>query len=100
MLIYAFAFNVWFCLDYIIGLVLYGYLDVGKLIYTGDDPLKLAAVVFAAVGALYTLNKICEWYIHNWATHPIAQNLSVYSNNNRTWMDVAADINREYQRFI
>lgn len=70
------------------------------MIDTGENPYALVAVVFPMVGALYTFNKICEWYIHSWATHPIAQNLSVYCNNNTTWMDVAADINKEYRRFV
>ncbi|EFN85991.1 Transmembrane protein 129 [Harpegnathos saltator] len=85
-------------LDYIMGLMFYGHLDVGKWVYSGENPIGLIIVVFVTVGTLYTLNKICEWYIHNWESHPIAQNLSVYSNNNISWLDVAADINKEYRR--
>lgn len=78
----------------------YGYLDIAKLIYSGENFFGLAAVVFVIVGVVYSLIKICEWYIHDWSTHPIAQNLAVYSNHNTSWMDVAADINKEYRRFI
>ncbi|XP_032662636.1 transmembrane protein 129 [Odontomachus brunneus] len=87
-----------FPLDYILGLVYYGYLDIPKLVYTGENFFTLTAVVFAAVGTFYTLNTICEWYMNDWLTHPIARNLAVYSNHNTSWVDVAADINKEYRR--
>ncbi|XP_014482017.1 PREDICTED: E3 ubiquitin-protein ligase TM129 [Dinoponera quadriceps] len=87
-----------FPLDYIIGLSFSDNFDFGKLLDSDKMTLGLVAVIFALVGAWYTVIQICEWYIHDWAVHPIVQNLSVYSNNNMSWQDVAADINREYRR--
>lgn len=78
----------------------YGHLDIAKLIYSDENYLGVVVVVFTTVGVVYILIKICEWYIHDWSTHPIAQNLATYSNNNTSWLDVAADINKEYRRFI
>ncbi|XP_024941675.1 E3 ubiquitin-protein ligase TM129 [Cephus cinctus] len=50
------------------------------------------------MGPAYTLHKVLSWSANNWSTHPIAQSLAVYCNNNTTWMAVASDINIEYRR--
>lgn len=62
--------------------------------------LWLFVVIGAMLGPLYVLYKIFEWSKYDWSTHPIAQNLATYSNNNTSWRNVASDINIEYRRFV
>jgi len=75
-------------------------MDTGKLLLADGNYLGLLVILCVTIAPLYTLNKVLEWSAHDWDTHPIAQNLSVYSNNNTPWTTVASDINTEYRRFI
>lgn len=88
------------CTGYVLGLLFFNHIDAGKLLLIDGNYLGLLIVLCVTIAPLYTLNKVFEWSVHNWTTHPIAQNLSVYSNNNTSWMAVASDINTEYRRFI
>ncbi|XP_020286754.1 E3 ubiquitin-protein ligase TM129 [Pseudomyrmex gracilis] len=83
-------------LGYILGLIFFGHVDTAKLIDRNN--FELIVILCIAIVPLYTLHKICEWYIENWNKHPIAQNLAAYSNNNTSWTSVASDINTEYRR--
>lgn len=85
-------------LGYILGLIFFGHMSAAKLFFADGISFGLLITFCATIGPLYALNKIFEWSIHNWTTHPIAQNLAVYSNNNTSWISVAADINIEYRR--
>lgn len=85
---------------YVLGLLFFDHIDAGKLLLADGNYLGLLIIFCVMIAPLYTLNKVFEWSAHNWATHPIAQNLSVYSNNNTPWTSVASDINTEYRRFI
>ncbi|KAL6423661.1 hypothetical protein ACFW04_010286 [Cataglyphis niger] len=85
-------------LGYILGLIFFGHVEAARLFLAGENFLGLLIVLCFTIGPLYILNKVFEWSAHDWATHPIAQNLSVYSNNNMSWMSVASDINVEYRR--
>lgn len=89
-----------FCSGYILGLIFFGHVDAAKLFHVGGNFFGLLVVLCFTIGPFYMLNKVFEWSAHDWATHPIALNLSVYSNNNMSWMSVASDINVEYRRFI
>ncbi|XP_039304211.1 E3 ubiquitin-protein ligase TM129 isoform X2 [Solenopsis invicta] len=83
---------------YILGLLFFDHVDAGKLLLGDGNYLGPLIVLCVIIAPLYTLNKVFEWSTHNWTTHPIAQNLSVYSNNNTPWTAVASDINTEYRR--
>ncbi|EZA52281.1 hypothetical protein X777_08951 [Ooceraea biroi] len=83
---------------YIVGLIYLDHIDVAKLLFTGESPIRLLIVIYITIGPLCMLNEIGEWFIHDWALHPIAQNLSAYSNSNTSWITVACDINTEYRR--
>ncbi|KAL6263853.1 hypothetical protein P5V15_003934 [Pogonomyrmex californicus] len=85
-------------LGYILGLIFFNHIDTGKLLLADGNYLGPLIVLCVMIVPLYILNKVFEWSAHNWTTHPIAQNLSVYSNNNTPWTVVAADINAEYRR--
>jgi len=81
-------------------LVFFGHIDIAKLLFTEGNSIALLIIIYVAIGPLYVLNKIFEWFIHNWSSNPIAENLSAYCNNNTSWLSVASDINTEYGRFI
>jgi len=93
-------FSFFFYTGYILGLIFFGHVDATKLFLVGGNFFGLLIAFCFTIGPLYILNKVFEWFSHDWATHPIAQNLSVYSNNNMSWTSVASDINVEYRRFI
>jgi len=81
-------------------LVFFGHIDIAKLLFTEGNSVGLLIIIYVAIGPLYVLNKIFEWFIHNWSSNPIAENLSAYCNNNTSWLSIASDINTEYGRFI
>ncbi|XP_072766918.1 E3 ubiquitin-protein ligase TM129 [Anoplolepis gracilipes] len=85
-------------LGYVLGLIFFGHVDTAKLFLIGGNFFGLLVVVCLTIAPVYTLNKVLEWSSHDWAMHPIARNLSIYSNNNMSWMSVASDINVEYRR--
>ncbi|XP_024889457.1 E3 ubiquitin-protein ligase TM129-like isoform X1 [Temnothorax curvispinosus] len=85
-------------LGYVLGLLFFDHIDAEKLLLNDGNYLGPLIVLCATIVPLYTLNKVFEWSVNNWATHPIAKNLSVYGNNNTPWTSVASDINTEYRR--
>ncbi|XP_011059453.1 PREDICTED: E3 ubiquitin-protein ligase TM129 [Acromyrmex echinatior] len=85
-------------LGYVLGLFFFNHIDPGKLLLVDGNYLGPLIVLCVIIAPLYILNKVLEWSAHNWATHPIAQNLSIYNNNNTPWTAVASDINTEYRR--
>lgn len=85
---------------YFFGLVLTGNVDAAQILLGEENPLWLVLVACALVGPLYTLYKVLQWSMKDWANHPIVDGLAVYCNNNTTWLAVASDINIEYRRWF
>ncbi|XP_070516545.1 E3 ubiquitin-protein ligase TM129 isoform X1 [Cardiocondyla obscurior] len=86
-------------LGYVLGLLYFNHIDAEKLLLADGNYLGPFIVLCLVIVPLHTLTKIFEWSAHNWATHPIMQNLSLYSmffNNNIPC--VAKSINTEYRR--
>ncbi|KAJ8686301.1 hypothetical protein QAD02_022095 [Eretmocerus hayati] len=83
---------------YLLGLVVTGHLDAAQVFLGKDNPWWLVLSACALIGPLYALFKVLQWSSRNWSTHPIAESLSVFCNNNTTWLAVAADINIEFRR--
>ncbi|XP_034949818.1 E3 ubiquitin-protein ligase TM129 [Chelonus insularis] len=85
-------------LGYVAGLSLFGHIDVIHLLFGTEQPIWSTLCLCALVGPIYSLYRILIWSQTNWSKHPIAINLSVYCDEeNKTWMDVAANINREFK---
>ena len=85
-------------LGYLLGLVFFGNVESARIFLGQDNPLWPTLAVCSLIGPIYTLYKVVCWSRNNWATHPIAESLAVYCNNNTRWMSVASDINIEYRR--
>lgn len=83
---------------YLLGLVLTGHVDAVEVILGNENPWWLFLSACALVGPLFSLYQVLQWSRNNWATHPIAESLAVYCNNNTTWLSVASDINIEFRR--
>lgn len=85
-------------LGYILGLIFFGHDNA-----MGQRDIQILGYnlwpffVCCTLLPLYVFYKIFYWLSNDWSTHPIAENLSVYCNNNTNWILVASDINREYQ---
>ncbi|XP_044593761.1 E3 ubiquitin-protein ligase TM129 [Cotesia glomerata] len=83
---------------YIIGLTLLGYIDTVQLLIGTEHSLWLTLSLCALVGPLYTLARIINWSRNDWSQHPIAKKLAIYcDNDNKSWIDVASNVNIEFQ---
>ncbi|XP_015114489.1 E3 ubiquitin-protein ligase TM129 [Diachasma alloeum] len=82
---------------YIIGLSLLGHLDAAQVFLGTEHPLWLTLSICALVGPIYALNLIVNWSRNHFSKHPIAKALGIYCNERGTWLDIAADVNREYK---
>ncbi|XP_033209594.1 E3 ubiquitin-protein ligase TM129 [Belonocnema kinseyi] len=83
---------------YLLGLVLFGNIETARIFLGSDNPLWPTLAVCSLIGPIYAVYKVLCWSRNNWATHPIAESLAVYCNNNTRWISVASDINIEYRR--
>lgn len=77
-----------------------GNADAAEIILGNENPWWLVLTAGALLGPLFSLYKIFKWSANSWSTHPIAESLAVYCNNNTTWLAVAADINIEFRRLL
>lgn len=82
------------------GLIAFHHIDTDMLMtYEHFSPLLVSSFIVTLIIPIYVLLKVHKWSINNWSMHPIAQCLTVYCNNNTTWLSVASDINIEYRRY-
>lgn len=90
-----------YCLSgYLIGLYLFGHMDY-DYIYSGKaNALWLFAVLATLCGPIYSIYKSYKLIKDRGSSHPIAQSLAIYANNNTTWSSVASEVNIEYRRFL
>ncbi|XP_046743391.1 E3 ubiquitin-protein ligase TM129 isoform X2 [Diprion similis] len=85
---------------YILGLAVFGHIDLAQVLLGNVNLFWFTITTSATLVPLYVLFLIVSWALlgSNWSTHPIAKALSVYSNDNNTWITVASNINIEYRR--
>ncbi|KAK0094837.1 hypothetical protein PV326_009852 [Microctonus aethiopoides] len=83
---------------YVVGLAMRGHIDAVQILFGSENPIWLTLCICTLIGPMYTLYKILTWSKNNWSKHPIAKNLSIYcaGDENRTWTDIASNINREF----
>lgn len=81
-----------------LGLALTENIDAAQTILGKNNSLWLILIICALIGPLFTICKVLQWSASNWSNHPIAKALSVYCNNNSTWLSIASDVNIEFRR--
>lgn len=69
-----------------------------------ESPLAFVVWNPLALGALlappFAVALVFYWHQNNWNKHPIVENLRKYSNADRQWERVAADVNAELRRLV
>lgn len=84
---------------YLLGLILFGNMEAAQIFLGKENPFWPTLAACSLIGPIYALFKVIVWSKNNWSSHPIAECLAVYCNNNTSWMSVASDINIEYRRY-
>ncbi|XP_011313749.1 E3 ubiquitin-protein ligase TM129 [Fopius arisanus] len=84
---------------YIVGLSLLDHIDSAQVFLGTEHPLWLTLSICALIGPIYALNLIVNWSKNGFSKHPIAKSLGIYCTDTGIWLDIAADVNREYKSF-
>ncbi|XP_063988396.1 E3 ubiquitin-protein ligase TM129 [Diachasmimorpha longicaudata] len=87
----------WLPFGYIFGLRLLGHLDAAQVLLGTEYPLWLTLFICSIVGPFYAIILVVHWSRNQFSKHPIAKALGIYCNGRETWLDIAADVNREYK---
>ena len=74
-------------------------IDLVDILLSQEQSWWMLLIAFGLIGPILAIIKVLQWSYNNWATHPIAESLAAYCNNNSSWLSVASDINVEYRRF-